>query len=527
TYPADFTGGIVNIQTKDFPAKPTYSISIGTGVNPDMHFQDNYLAYDGGDTDFLGFDDGTRDLPLSRSTVIPNTFEEFPNQEVHPITELTGRFEKQLTPQQQTSNPNFNFNFTAGNQFDIGDDQLGYQFSLSYKNETTFYENRQDGNYIKNQNDDSVLELNANRITTGSEGINNVILNGLAGLVYKRDNSKYKLNLLHIQNGESSAGLYDQQLAEAAGGSGFADLRKDALLYTQRSISNLLLSGKHNFDNRWELEWKVSPSLANNDDKDHRVTILQENQQGQLSVRPNTAGRPIRIWRSLEEVDYISKADVEKKTDILDRPANIKFGGNVALKNRDYAIDDYLFEVVGQSVPDNDPGTLLLPDNIWNPEDDEGTLLTANQPFEPVNSYEGEQRTFAGYGQIDFIPFEKFKTVIGLRFEKFESYYTGKSEGALNDPDTEVFDNDLILDKADLFPSANLIYELTEKSNFRASYSRTTARPSFKEASFVQIFDPIANRRFIGNIELQPTYVNNFDIRYEFFGGEGEMLAAS
>ena len=527
TYPADFTGGIVNIQTKDFPAKPTYSISIGTGVNPDMHFQDNYLAYDGGDTDFLGFDDGTRDLPLSRSTVIPGTFEEFPNQEVHPLTELTGRFEKQLTPQQQTSNPNFNFNFTAGNQFDVGDDQLGYQFSLSYKNETTFYENRQDGNYIKNQNDNTVLELNANRITTGSEGINNVILNGLAGLVYKRENSKYKLNLLHIQNGESSAGLYDQQLAEGAGGTGFADLRKDALLYTQRSISNLLLSGKHNFDNRWELEWKVSPSLANNDDKDHRVTILQENQQGQLSVRPNTAGFPIRIWRSLEEVDYISKADVEKKTDIFDRPANIKFGGNVALKNRDYAIDDYRFDRVNRSVPNNDPNTLLQPDNIWNPEGDEGTILLFGDQFEPSNAYEGEQRTFAGYGQIDFIPFEKFKTVVGLRFEKFESYYTGQSQGSLNDPNTEVFDNDLILDKADLFPSANLIYELTEKSNFRASYSRTTARPSFKEASFVQIFDPIANRTFIGNIDLQPTYVNNFDIRYEFFGGEGEMLAAT
>jgi len=527
TYPADFTGGIVNIQTKDFPAKPTYSISIGTGVNPDMHFQDNYLEYEGGNTDFLGFDDGTRDLPLNRSTEIPGTFQDFPDQEVHPLTELTNRFDKQLTATQTNSNPNFNVNFTAGNQFDVGDDQLGYQFSLSYKNETTFYENRQDGNYIKNQNDNSILELNANRVTSGSEGINNIILNGLAGLVYKRENSKYKLNLLHIQNGESSAGLYDQLFAEGAGGTGFANLRKDALLYTQRSISNLLLSGKHNLENRWELEWKVSPTIANNDDKDHRVTILQENQEGQLSIRPNAAGFPIRIWRHLEETDVVSKADVEKKTDLFERSANIKFGGNVALKNRDYSIDDYRFTSTNQSVPNNDPDALLFPENVWNPEDDEGTSLLFGDQFEPSNAYEGEQRTFAGYGQIDLKPFERFKTVIGLRFEKFESYYTGQSQGDPNDPDTQIFDNDLILDKSDLFPSANLIYELNDESNLRASYSRTTARPSFKEASFVQIFDPIANRTFIGNIDLQPTYVNNFDIRYEFFGGEGEMLAAS
>lgn len=526
-YGADFTGGIVNIQTKDFPAKPTYSISVGTGVNPDMHFQDNFLEYDGGGTDFLGFDDGTRDLPLSRSTEIPGTFQDFPDQDVHPLTELTNRFDKELAASRTTSNPNFNIGFTAGNQFDVGEDKLGYQFSLAYKNQNVFYENRQDGNYIKDQNDNSVLELNANRVTTGSEGINNVILNGLAGLVYKRENSKYRLNLMHIQNGESSAGLYDQELAEGAGGTGFATLRKDALLYTQRSISNLLLSGKHNLENRWDLEWKLSPTLAKNDDKDHRVTILQQNQQGQLSIRPNTAGFPIRIWRQLEEIDLVAKADVEKKTDIFDRGANLRFGGNATIKNRDYSIDDYRFTSTNQSVPNNDPNALLFPENIWNPEDDEGTSLLFGDQFEPSNAYDSEQRTFGGYGQIDLKPFENFKTVIGLRVEKFESYYTGQSQGDPDDPDTDIFNDDLILDKTDLFPSANLIYELTDKTNLRGSYSRTTARPSFKEASFVQIFDPIANRTFIGNLDLQPTYVNNFDLRYEFFAGEGEMLAAS
>ena len=77
------------------------------------------------------------------------------------------------------------------------------------------------------------------------------------------------------------------------------------------------------------------------------------------------------------------------------------------------------------------------------------------------------------------------------------------------------------------FPSANLIYELTDESKFRGSYYRTTARPSFKEASVSQIFDPITDRLFIGNINLVPTYINNFDIRYENFGESGEMFAIS
>ncbi len=53
-YPADFTGGVIDIVTKDFPTKANYTISTGFGYNPDMHFNDNYLNYSGSNTDFLG-----------------------------------------------------------------------------------------------------------------------------------------------------------------------------------------------------------------------------------------------------------------------------------------------------------------------------------------------------------------------------------------------------------------------------------------------------------------------------------------
>ncbi len=74
-YPADFTGGIVNIVTKDFPTKAEYTLSLGVGYNPDMHFNNNYLTSAGSDTDLFGFDDGTRDLPIHRYQQIPGTFD--------------------------------------------------------------------------------------------------------------------------------------------------------------------------------------------------------------------------------------------------------------------------------------------------------------------------------------------------------------------------------------------------------------------------------------------------------------------
>jgi hypothetical protein len=281
-YPADFTGGIIDIVTKDFPTRPEYTISLGTGYNPDMHFNDKFLTYTGSVTDFLGYDNGTRDLPIHRYQQIPGTFE---NKLL--LNSLTNRFQKELQAKQETSNANFDFGFTLGNQYNLGDDKIGYLATLSYKNSTTFYENRIDGAYVKNSSDSSNNNLNSVLDSKGSEGINNVILNGMLGLTYKADNAKYKLNLLHIQNGESSAGTFDQVISQDGVGGGLEPLSKNALTYTERSVTNLLLSGKHRLstdENPLNLEWKFSPTFSKVMDKDHRITPLQQSGEGDYFI---------------------------------------------------------------------------------------------------------------------------------------------------------------------------------------------------------------------------------------------------
>lgn len=518
-YPADFTGGVIDIVTKDFPTKANYTISTGFGYNPDMHFNDNYLNYSGSNTDFLGFDDGMRNIPVNRYQVIPGTFD---NSTV--LSNMTNVFNKELMAKQANSGANFNFGFTAGNQFDVGDDKLGYQLSFSYKNKTQFYDDRFDGTYMRDQNNSSVNELVGTRTSEGVEGKNTVLLSSLAGIVYKRDNSKYKVNFLHIQNGESSAGLYDQQIAQAAGGSGFEPIKKDALLYTERSITNLLFEGNHSFDDaNWKLNWKVSPTLSRVYDKDHRITPLQQSQNGNYFISPSAASRPIRIWRNLQEISLVAKVDAVRKYNFMDRPAKAKFGFNQTVKQRDFSIDDFQFEISGQNiVADGNADNLLLSENIWTPQTDQGSHLVWGDLYEPANTFDATQNISAGYLSNEFSVSEKLKAVVGLRAELFSAIYTGQNQAA-----TEIFVDEKIIDKFDLFPSANFIYSLNDNSNLRVSYSRTTARPSFKEASKSQIFDPITNRLFIGNIDLEPSYISNFDIRTEFFGENSEMFAIS
>lgn len=528
-YPADFTGGIVDIVTKDFPTKAEYSISLGADYNPSMHFNDKFLTYEGSDTDFLGYDNGLRNRPIHRYQPIPGTSE---NRVL--LTSLTNRFQKQLRADQEDSGLNFDFGFTAGNQYEIGDNKIGYQASFSYKNKTTFYENRIDGSYTKDENSPSVYELLGDRKTEGNEGIRETLLNTLAGITYKTDLSKYKFTFLHIQNGESSAGDYDDQIFEGGGGAGAIRATKDALTYTQRAITSFALNGDHQLgeDNGWRLKWAFSPSFSQVLDKDHRITPLRIQQSDVVgdvyTIDPSSVGSPTRIWRNLSEENWVTKFDFDKKYELFGRSAKVKFGGGYTYKFRDFNTDTYIFAATDAAkiIANGDANNILAVDNIWNPDTDEGTYLDSNSIFDPANSYEGEAHIASIYLSNEFNVSEHLKAVLGLRLEQFELYYSGVK-------DNVAVERENTIDELDLFPSANLIYALNDDMNLRSSYYRTTARPSFKEASTAQIADPITGRLFIGGLDngeydpIAPTYVNNFDIRYEWFRESGQMIAVS
>ena len=517
--PADFTGGIVNIVTKDYPTKKEHSISLSGSYNPDMHFNENYLDYKGSTTDFLGFDNGNRSVPINRNQDIPNTFEYNPL-----LTAITKKFNPVLSAMKANSAMDYSFGFTTGNQYMVGEGQnrLGYLASVSYKNTTTFYEGAENNFYRRNA-DTSVFELETDRTQTGDLGRNNVLVSGLLGTSFKTEKSKYKLNLLHIQNGESTAGYFSQTLNF----SDFVNFSKDNLEYTQRSITNALLSGIHSSeDASWTTEWALSPTLSKIQDKDIRTTSFRV-EDGVYSIPQNN--QPKRIWRDLEEINAVAKLDLTKKYDFLEKDAKLKFGAYGSYKTRDFSILNFEIENNGQTtifngVADN----ILLDENLWTVNNNSGSYIDPDiSVAEPANTYEAAQQNIAGYVSNEFKLGQKLRTILGVRVEKFESKYTGEDNKDINDPQKVIYDNETIIDKFDLFPTANLIYELTEDVNLRGSYSRTTARPSFKEASIAKIFDPLSNNTFIGNIDLDPTYINNFDFRVEWFGESAEMIALS
>src|SRR5690606_28128288 len=117
----------------------TITASIGLGYNPSMHFNSNYLTYEGGKTDFLGVDDGTRAIPTGMSTNIPLYADVVgrpgsePGREFRKILE---GFNPTLSAMRATSFMDYSLGLGIGNQITTGNNTWGYTLAISYANNT-------------------------------------------------------------------------------------------------------------------------------------------------------------------------------------------------------------------------------------------------------------------------------------------------------------------------------------------------------------------------------------------------------
>lgn len=538
--PADFTGGLLNITTKDFPEEKFFNVSLGTSYNPSMHFNSNNLTYEGGSTDFLGFDDGTRSLPARASgqNIPTPVSDDVSDDEVRGFIQ---EFNPELGATRQTSLMDLSAGISMGNQINIEDENsndksLGYIFSLSYSSAYKYYDDVVYGEYQRSS-DPEITELQQANLQTGELSERSVMLGSLAGIAYKSGNSKYRLTAMHLQNGESRAGkftiLNDPQ---AVGQSGFLAL-SDNLEYNQRRLTNVLLNGKHVYDDAgWEIDWRVSPTLSNATDPDIRKTAFTYEPSDTLFAA-GAGGNPSRIWRYLNEITATSRIDVTKRYKIKEEDAKLKFGAMHTYKQRDYEILFYDVQFFGsQNWSSVDPNDVLDEENLYPNSPNSIYYQSGNNSPNP-NAYSSNSNTAGAYVSNEMTLFNRLKTILGLRTEYFALRHTGRDQAwaSGNTTNGNNLENEKVLESIDLFPSANFIFTVNEEQNLRASYSRTIARPSFKEMSFAQIIDPLTNRIFNGAFfeyndwdgALSETRIDNVDLRWEMFMPKSQMISGS
>ncbi|MBE0663299.1 MAG: TonB-dependent receptor [Bacteroidales bacterium] len=537
--PADFTGGIMNIETKDFPEDKIFSVSLSTTYNPDMHLNPDFLTYKGGKTDFLGFDDGTRAIPgQAKESKVPTPYSGHPQDEV---INFINNFNPTLGAIREKSFADLSFSLSLGNQISLNsespkDPKLGYIFALSYKNDYKFYDNVTFSEYQRFFDPDR-YEMRYATIQNGQYGERSTLIGAIAGLAFKTKLSKIRFTFMHLQNGESLAGKFLlNNDGEAVGQSGYI-AGSDNLEYNERALSNLFLNGNHLIGNSgWEIDWRISPTLSTSSDPDIRKTAFTYRPLDTLFLA-GAGGNPSRIWRSLSEINGSGKVDVNKKYTLFDRDARLKFGVNYTYKEREYEILFFDMQFVGsQSWQTSDPTQILIPDHIYPNKPNSIYYQSGNNDPNP-NAYESNIRNSAAYIQNEFSPLPRLRTILGVRIENYVQRHTGRDQTFANGDfaNGKNLVNDKVLESLDFFPSVNFIFALTEEQNLRVSYTRTIARPSFKELSFAQIIDPLTNRIFNGSLftyadwdgKLTETRIDNIDFRWEWFLERGQIFSVS
>lgn len=542
--PADFTGGLLNVETKAFPERKIFNVNMSGGYTPSMHFRNDYLTYKGSATDFLGFDGGTRRLPAGAdASVIPTPISGLGSQATN---DFVNSFNKTLGASEAFVPMDFSLGLSMGNQWDAkkankqGEiPKLGYIFSATYKSSFNNYRDVFYGEYQRFA-DPSLNELRYATTQEGALGEQNVLVGLLGGFAKKTGTRKFRMTLMHLQNGEKRAGQFLVLNDGAAVGQSGYIARSNNLEYNQRSLTNLLVNGTRVWnDANEELDWRFAPTLSLSSDPDIRRTAYTFDPVT-TAFSAGAGGNPSRIWRSLAEVNLPLRVDYTKKFLFNRAPGKLQYGASNTFKFRDYEIlfyDMQFFGLQPRWEAPYDPNVVLDPSNIYG-NGQGGTIYyqSGNRTPNP-NKYQSNSNTAAAYVSTELAFSVRLKAVLGLRAEHFIQRHTGRDQAYASGDviNGRNLDNDVVLNSLDLFPSANLIYSVNENTNLRLVATRTIARPSFKELSFAQILDPLTNRIFNGSFfpysswdgNLVETRITNADLRWERFFKDGQVFSVS
>lgn len=520
--PGSFTGGLVDVKTKDFPTKLTLQVSSSFGFNTQSSFNRNFLTHEGGNTDWAGIDDGTRDVPeFVQNNGIPIYQLNMPEGEFQQLQDATGAFNNTIDLERDAPFMNHSHSFSLGNQSKVFKKPLGYLLGISYSRSYMYNEGGQVGRYELVEDESVASALNSNLELDDDRSTEEVLWGAMFNTNYRvTKNSKIGLTALYNQSGVKGSRYQEgRKLADDP------DLRYQtrSLTFRERSIMSFQLKGEHNIPN-WNdvtIDWVSSYTVSKQNEPDLRFftngfRVL--NGDTTYRIEPSIGQLPTRYYREMKEGNFDNKLNITIPFEQWNgEKAKFKTGVSYVWKQRDFREEQYRYDSQSHRFS-GDPTQYVS--NVWDGvtfADSSNNGVYMQDAFDPRNSYDASEKTLGAYGMVDLPITGNFRVITGARVEwsqiRTESFAETLPVGKLNN--------------IDVLPSVNLNYAINENMNLRGSYSRTLARPTFRELAPYASFDFIGDFILIGSDSLQRTLVDNVDIRWEMFPGRGEIVSVS
>jgi TonB-dependent receptor len=517
--PGDFAGASIQVFTKNTVDKNYITFGYSSSYRDGTGFKNFYTSSDKSSTDWLGYGASSRELPSG-----------FPDDIVGLQTTADGK--KQLVELSKTlnndwkhyetkANTDHRFNLGFGGKIKAGKSILSNITSLNYS-----YAKASSDIYrawylqydtIHDAPDTSWYYKDAQYTTTVKTGA----LCNFSWSFGKDQKLEFRSFYNHIgqQRTTLREGYDYDNLA--------TDIKADQYSYMERTIYSTQVGGVHPLNENMKLDWTFGYAYANRNEPDTRriTSVLYKEDpdfpyymqyQTLLSnfPDPRLAGRLYSINK--EEI-YNLCINYEYKIKIGKFTPTLKVGGYYEQKNRNFS--SRLLGYV--TAPGASWKLMFMPvDSIFSEQHINAVNgVYIQEKTNPSDSYEASRTLYAGYIAFNIPITKKMNLYTGLRIENNrQALNSFSSDYSLRPVNVDV-------QKTDFFPSANLVYNFSEKMLLRAAYGITINRPEFREIAPYAFYDFEMGATVIGNDTLKDSRIHNFDLRYEFYPSMGETFS--
>jgi outer membrane cobalamin receptor len=520
--PGEFSGGTVDLRTRRVPDEFILDLSGLLGFNTEASFAKG-LRYEGGDFDWIGVDDGHRDLPkplaraLSGGRILrPKTpvAEGFTPAEIERFGEkLSGVWdvERDRLP------PNGRISAALGDRYQFGNFGLGF-FALGRWDQSWnhFDEVRRD--YSANQKGELELIDDFDVQRTAREVKTNAYLNLEAD--YAKDHKLFGRVMLVRDSAD------EVRFIEGFTNTEGANIRRTRLWWVENELFNWQIGTEHTFrrlNDLW-VHFLYSQATASRIEPYKREYRFDEipSLGKEVFEFSRKADNNQTSFGNLEDQDDSLRLDLKLPYAFFSERLKGHLGAGYWQTERERNSSIRRFRFAPSGPRSTDRAVLLNPslEAILTPENigPEGFVL--QETTRATDNYIATQSLKAYYTELDSTFLNAVRLAGGVRIEENQQTVTTFN---LFDPTNQPIVS--TLDSRDALPGVTLTFLISDAQQLRLGWSKTLSRPDFRELSPAPFTDPETDRETVGNPDLQQAEFHNYDARWEYYFSPKENLS--